>query len=133
MKVKDVPQDDAGFFEPGKLRDVCYAVDEDGNYKQVLSMGWEPKNEAIKQAWEQINEKVEEIKEKVISGKASPIAYYMVKNMMSTGILAKYTGFSRLKVRRHLKPRIFKTLDETKLNIYAKVFNITLEDLLNIK
>jgi hypothetical protein len=42
MKTNEVLQDKA-YFEEGKIRDVCYAVDDNGNYTRVLSLGWEPK------------------------------------------------------------------------------------------
>ena len=47
MKKAEVPQDNEGLLE-GKLREVCYAVDESGNYVTVLSTGWTPKNAALK-------------------------------------------------------------------------------------
>jgi len=61
MKIKDVPQD-GKILTQSEVRDVCYAVDENGDYKQVISVGWDPKNEAIDYAWETIREECEEIK-----------------------------------------------------------------------
>jgi len=62
MKIDEVPQDEA-FMIRGKIRDLCYVVDKDGHYTSTLSMGWKPKNEAIKLAWEQIFEHVEDTKQ----------------------------------------------------------------------
>jgi len=123
MKKAEVPQDNEGLLD-GKLREVCYAVDESGNYVTVLSTGWTPKNAALKQAWAEVNEKVEEVKRKVLEGKLSPVAYYMEKNIMNLKLLSQYTGISKWRIRRHLKPKVFSKLDNETLAKYAKTFEI---------
>ncbi len=133
MEVKDVPQDDDGFLEEGKIRDLCYAIDENGNYTKVLSMGWAPKNEAMKQAWDEVMAEAEEIRQKVIDGELSPVSYYLTKNIMTLSILAQYTGIAKWKVKRHLKASAFKKLKESVLQKYAEVFNISVEELLDVK
>jgi hypothetical protein len=132
MKIKEVPQDDAGFLKAGKVRDVCYAVDEQGNYTQVLSVGWDPKNEAMRNAWAEVDKNAEKEKQKVLQGKLSPLAYHMVRAMMNVKLLAQYTGFSRLQVKRHLKPDGFNKLSPEELQTYAEALNITVEDLLKV-
>lgn len=129
MKINDVPQDDAGFLKEGKVRDVCYAVDEEGNYKQVLSLGWEPKNDAMRHAWSHVQEKAEKVRQHVLNGKYSPIAFHMERSMMTAGLLAQYTGFSRLKVKRHMKPKAFGLLTYEELSAYAEAFNLTVDEL----
>ena len=131
MKKKDVPQD-KGLMD-GRFEDLCYAQDEDGNYVQVLSAGWEPKNDAMKQAWEVIHEQVEEARELVEAGKYSPVYYFMVKNMMDIRLLAGYMELPKRKVRRHLKPRHFDRLDKETLARYAEVFNITPDHLMHFR
>jgi len=112
MKIKDVPQDDDGFLQEGKVRDLCYAIDEDGNYKQVLSIGWNPKNEAMKLALQLVDEQVENTKQAVIEGKLSPLAYYMGKNMMDVKLLSQYTGIPKRKIRKHPVIGIFCSKSE---------------------
>jgi hypothetical protein len=129
MKIKEVPQDDAGFLIEGKVRDVCYAVDDDGNYTQVLSLGWDPKNEAMRQAWEQVHEKAEKVRQKVLAGKLSPIAFHMERCMMTVTLLAQYTGIGKLKVKKHLKPSGYEKLTKEELALYAEAFNITIEQI----
>jgi hypothetical protein len=121
MKKIEVPQDDDGLLE-GKLREVCYAVDESGNYTTVLSTGWTPKNAALKQAWEVVNEKVEQVKQEVIAGKLSPLAYFMEKNIMNLKLVSEYTGISKWRIRRHMKPKVFARLDNETLAKYAAAF-----------
>ncbi len=130
MKAKDVPQDDANMLQ-GKLREPIYSLDENGNYTTVQSVGWNPKNEVMKEAWDQVNEKVENARNKVLSGELSPLAYYIEKNIMDSGLVANYMGMWRWTVKRHLKPKIFARLKEETLEKYARVFNITKEQLID--
>jgi len=132
MKIKDVPQD-KGYLQNGKLKELCYAVDEDGTYRQVLSIGWKPKNEAMELANKLIEEKAENIRQDVINGKLSPIAYFMEINIMDIKLLAQYTGFSRRKVRKHLTPEAFSGLNESDLEKYATIFNLHIKDLTDIE
>jgi hypothetical protein len=125
MKIKDVPQDDAGFLQEGKVRDVCYAVDENGNYTQVLSLGWDPKNEAMRMAWEIVHEKAAKVRAKVLLGKLSPIAFHMERCMMDVSLLAQYTGIHKRKIKRHLKPSGFEKITAEEFALYAEAFNIT--------
>ncbi len=130
MKIDEVPQD-GGYMIKGRIRDLCYAVDKDGHYTSTLSMGWKPKNEAIRLAWDQVYEHVEEKRQLVLSGKLSPIAFYMELNLMNPKLLADYTGISRWKVRRHLKMKHFIKLKQEVLVKYAEALNITPAELVD--
>ena len=132
MKKEQVPQDNEGLHE-GKFRDLCYAVDDDGNYVAVHSTGWSPKNEAMKQAWEEIHIKIDEARKKVINGELSMLAYYMEKNIMAIKLLSQYTGISRRKIRKHMKPDVFANLETEVLQKYTDAFNISMEELTDIK
>ena len=125
MKNKEVPQDEG--LNEGRFEDVCYALDENGNYVAVLSTGWQPKTDAILQAWEVIHEKVEQVRQQVLSGELSPIAYFMEKNLMDLKLLSDYVGLPKRKIRKHLKPDRFKKLDEIILMKYAETFGISVE------
>ena len=112
MKIDQVPQD-KGMITDNR-REVCYAVDKDGRYVLAQSAGWGPKNIANRQAWDVIEEQVGRTLEKIRVGKLSPLAYHMAKNQMSEGLLAQYAGFSRWRVKRHLKPKAFGNLKSSK-------------------
>jgi hypothetical protein len=127
MKKKEVPQDE-GLME-GRFEDLNYALDENGNYVTVLSKGWAPKNEAMLQAWDLIHEKTEQVRQDVLAGKISPIAFFMEKNIMSLKLLADYVELPKRKVRKHLKPEKFTQLEDDILQRYADTFEITLEQL----
>lgn len=126
MKKDEVPQD-RGFSDG--VREISYAVDENGRYVLVQSQGWEPKTVANDQAWEVIEEELREQIRLIEAGKRSPLAYHMTRNLMDTGLLASYAGLPRWRVRRHLKPKIFHRLSADLKARYADIFGITVADL----
>jgi hypothetical protein len=126
--LKSVPQDDANLFE-GKGSELCYAVDDNGQYVTARSVGWDPKNTVINQAWDVINHRVSDTRTKVLEGTLSPISFYMEKQLMDIPLLAQYVGLSRWRVRRHLRADVFKSLGHKMLVKYADAFNISVEQL----
>ena len=131
MEKDKVPQDEG--ITAGISREVQYAVNKDGKYEKVLSKGWEPKNIVNELAWDDIKEKIDIANEKINSGKASPLLYFMEKSIMDVSILASYIELPKWKVKRHLKPKGFKKLKQELLENYAKIFEISVDDLLKYK
>jgi hypothetical protein len=130
MRKDDVPQD-AGLWDERWHR-INYAVDEQGRYVQVQSAGCESVNITNSQAWEVINKQIEEAKKHVIAGKLSPLAFYMAVNQMDIRLLSQYVGMFKWRVRRHLKPKVFAGLNPSIIQRYAKVFNISVGQLLSL-
>lgn len=130
MDKEQVPQDDNNVLE-GKLKVLKYATDKDGSYTKVKTVGWEPENIVLSQAWEEINEQVAGIREKVQGGILSPIAYHKQKQMLDLGMLAGYVGYPVFIVKLHLKPWFFKRLSAKQLDKYAKAFRISRDELMN--
>lgn len=128
MKKDEVPQDDANMLE-GKFKVVKYAVNENGEYVKVPSVGWEPENVVLGQAWDVINDRVEEARLQVLAGKTSPLAFHMEKNMMDPELLAKHMGTNARKVKRHLEVKEFASLDAATLEQYAEVLLASVDDL----
>jgi hypothetical protein len=129
MKKEDVPQDPSALV--GVTRDVCYVKDKDGKYTTDLSIGWDVKKQALDNAWDDIKERVEEAALQVKNGEISPIFYFMEKKLMDLTLLSSYTGFWKWTIKRHFKPSVFKSLNESKLNTYAKAFDISVDELKN--
>ncbi len=129
MRKEEVPQDQG--IADG-LKEVAYAVDEDGRYVTVPSAGWEPKNISNYQAWEVIAAEIAATRRRVLNGEASPLAYHMTRNQMDITLLAQYMGLMRWRVRRHLKPRIFKKLNQDLLERYASLLKVTVAQLQDI-
>ncbi len=133
MKEEDVPQEDENKLYEGKNRLLEYAVDKDGNYTQKLSVGFEPKNVALEQAWELIDDQVAESKKGVEAGELSTLAYHMEKNLMDPGLLAQHMGYFTWRVKRHLRPKIFAKLKTSVLEKYAEVLKMTVDQLKTIE
>ncbi|MBU0729370.1 MAG: hypothetical protein KKE17_11730 [Proteobacteria bacterium] len=129
MRKEEVPQD-TGIAEG--LKEVCYAVDENGRYVLVPSAGWEPKNVTNAQAWEIIADQLRDVISRVRGGELSPLAYHMTKNLMDMGLLANYVGMFKWRVKRHMRPSIFRKLKPPMLARYAAVFEITVEELIDV-
>ncbi|MDR3093345.1 MAG: hypothetical protein LBU62_01720 [Bacteroidales bacterium] len=128
MKVEEVPQD-RGALAPTNLRDIYYALDENGNYRQVPSVGWEPKNEALSLVWENISDEAQNIRQEVLEGKKSPLAYHLETHLFSVKMLASYMDIPKKTIKKHLQPEAFAQLDDHFLQKYAEMLNITVEEL----
>lgn len=131
MKVNEVPQDAKKFKGADEVKKKVYAVDKDGKYTGVNSAGWEAENIATRDAWDAVDETLLQTEAKIKAGELSPIAYFMQKSLMDTSLLAKYVGKWGWQVKRHMKPSVFKKLDNKLLEKYASVFNITVEELIS--
>ena len=132
MNKEQVPQDEENLNE-GKLAKLYYATDEKGHYVKVNSIGWEPETVAMQQAWDVVNDEVEDAREKVIKGKASPLLYYLKKNIMTPSLVASYVGTLSLIVRLHCRPFFFKRLSKKTLEKYAYTFRISVAELTDIE
>ena len=120
MQEDEVPQDEKNLNE-GKLAKLYYATDAKGHYTKVNSIGWEPETVAMEQAWDVVHAEVEEARQKVIAGKASPVLYYLKKNIMNVPMVAGYMGTLSIIVRLHMLPFFFKRLGKKtlgKIRIY---------------
>ncbi len=132
MKINEVPQDVGGLANKN-MKELCYAVDENGNYKTKLSEGWDVKTLALNKSLELFEERVQNFKEEFFRGEISPIPYYMELNRMDISVLADYMGKWRWLLKRHFKPSVFNKLSAKILNKYAETFNISVLELKNIK
>jgi hypothetical protein len=132
MNKEQVPQDEENLNE-GKLAKLYYATDDKGHYVKVNSIGWEPETVAMQQAWDVVNNEVEDARERVIKGKASPLLYYLKKNIMTPGLVASYVGTFSLIVNLHCRPFFFKRLSRKTLEKYAYTFRISVTELTDIE
>ncbi len=131
MKKTDIPQDMSALENVG--RELCYALDENGNYATAQSKGWEVKANALDLAWKDIENRIEKAKLKVKNGEASPLLFFMESRLMEPGIVSAYTGFWKWQIKRHLNPAVFEKLSERKLQKYAELFEISVEELKTMK
>ena len=131
MKKEDIPQDDGALNKLTK--EIVYAVDSSGNYTTELSTGWKVKTTALDLAWEDIEQRIENARQKVLNNEASPILFFIELRLMDVGIVSAYTGFWKWSIKQNLKPAVFEKLPEKKLNKYAEAFNISVEELKTMK
>jgi hypothetical protein len=130
MKKEDVPQDLSSL---GKItKEVCYATDNSGKYVTELSKGWDVKITALDTTWKEIEDRIAAARLKVLNNEASPLLFFMEKELMDIGVLAEYTGFWKWQIKRHLKPEVFKKLPANKLKKYATVFNVDVDAFKNM-
>ena len=121
MNVGEIPQDDS--ILEGHRR-ACYAKDDDGRFVIVASRGWEVEAIANRQAQIDVESRIAAAARAVIEGRRSPLAFHMARAHMDVGLLASYTGFWSLRIRHHLRPRVFARLPERILQRYADALSI---------
>ena len=112
-------------------RELHYSFEPGKGYTRKVDYHYLGNQIIIKQSWDEAESRLKEISSKIKAGQLSPIAFYMEKNLMELPMLSDYTGFMRLRIRRHLKPRIFSKLKHETLSKYASVFNIGVNELMN--
>jgi hypothetical protein len=127
MKKEETPQDKSPL--ENHFPELCYVKNEKGEYDTCQSKGWNIKTSALDNAWDEIQERITNAKLAVEQGKKSPIYYYMEKNLMDISILSSYVKYSSFRVRWHLRPSVYKKLKSNILQRYAKVFDISIDEL----
>lgn len=129
MKISDVPQDDIKTTQ-GEKRAV-YAVDDDGNYTQTSTKGWEVEEIVLSQVIGDFEERARVAASRVKNNETSPVEYFMYKNWMDPLTLAQAMGLYRWQVKRHFKPGVFIKLNDAILAEYARIFRISVDALKN--
>ena len=126
MRERDVPQDGSSL---GGHRKVVYAVAEDGKLRLVPSRGWEAEDIVTRQAVEDMERRAQAARARVLSGETSPLEYHMYRARMDLALLSQATGLWRWRVRRHLRPQVFKRLPPALRQRYAEALGILPEAL----
>lgn len=127
MKTDEVPQDPS--LTHAGQRKLFYAVDEQGDYTEVQSLGWDVESYATLAAVEVLNQQRDDAWERAKAGLTAPLEYHMYRRRMDRASFASATGFWRWRTSRHFKPAVFARLPDTILNRYAEVLGMSVEDL----
>jgi len=125
MREREVPQE--GNRTLAGHRKAVYAVAEDGKLRLVPSRGWEVEEIVTRQAVEDLERRAEEARARVLAGESSPLEYHMYRARMDVELLSQTTGLWRWRVRRHLKPAVFKRLPLALKARYAEALGVALE------
>lgn len=90
---------------------------------------WEEQLEATKVVAENYSEELEPIRNQVLTGKLSPLAFHIPAHFFDIKLLASYTGIAKRHIKKHLNPENFNKLDEETLKKYAAAFGFSVEEL----
>ena len=126
MKVEEVPQD---ITNSESVKRVFYALNNEGKYVNVASIGWSTEEIANGLAVAELAAQLEETRKAVLAGVKSPLCYHMERRRMTPKILASTAGIAAFRTKRHFRPDIFTKLKPSILHRYAKALAITPEEL----
>ena len=115
----------------GQHRELSYSYQDGGNYEKTVGFHGEADRVILQQAWDLFNERIEDARQRVISGKVSPVVYYMEKNLLDPLNLSMMAGIAVWRVKWHFRPGVFKRLPNKILQKYADAFNISVDQLKN--
>ena len=134
MSNKDVKQDQLTTRETRwkQMAWTIYKVDDQGKFKTEFERYDDHLVMTVPFA-DASQEKAEEVKQRVLSNKSSPIEYFMYKRLMDSKALAQAMDIAVWRLKRHFKPNVFKKLDQNKLQEYAKIFKVQVDDLINFR
>ena len=132
MKINEVPQDgeENNVFKTTLLK---YAVNDAGEFVPTASNGWIPGNTAIKRIIQEYDELKEQAWERIKKNETSPLEYFMYNALMDIASLSQQIGFPKRKVKKHMDPRVFSTLDDETLSQYATVFLTDVKTIKNFR
>jgi hypothetical protein len=119
--------------EYGKYRELFYSYGPEGQFEKSVGYHGEADRLTLQQTWDFFDERIQDARQKVKDGKASPILFWMEKIYVTPSELSTHTGIMTWRIKRHLKPKVFNGLSEKTLSKYAEAFNITPHELKNIE
>jgi len=90
---------------------------------------WEKRFDATEIVITKQTQELETILQQIRDGQLSPLAYHSQINLFNLNLLSSYTGISKWRIKKHLKPSYFNQLNEETLQKYATLFEISLEEL----
>jgi hypothetical protein len=123
MKTDEVPQQHAkAFMGHSKL---LYAVDEHGRYVPAPCNGWEAEVIVLDQAIAEYQRQAADAWQRARQGLTSALEYHMYHERMDVVLLAQSTGIFKWRVRRHLRPGVFRKLSAVCRQRYAEALGKT--------
>jgi len=122
MRPDEVPAQSAPLYE-GATK-AAYVVGPDGRYTIVPNGGTEAEVTVTEEAVAWFERQAEAARLRALAGETSPLEYHMWRLRMDVPTLASATGYWRLTIRRHLRPKIFARLPREKLERYARAMGI---------
>jgi hypothetical protein len=112
---------------------LTYSLDENGKYFITTPSEFEPAEIAHSYERADIQKRIEETRHNVLNGKISPLAYYLERNLMTPYRFSGEIGIPTWRIKRHLKPSVFRRLPYPFLERYASFFGMSVDDFINLK
>lgn len=126
MKKLDIPNEENSTLSGHKK--VMYAPNNEGVFERI-NYGSSIEEYATKQAVNEYEELKAKTLQEIKNNNATPIEYFMYENRMDLPTLASVTGFFQFTIKRDLKVKNYKKLNDKRLAIYANAFGIEIKDL----
>lgn len=130
MKKIEIPQENNSTLNGHKK--VMYGTNESGEFQRI-NYASSVEEFATITAVEEYHELEKECLEEIKNDISSPIKYFMYKNRMDLPTLSSVVDMFSFRVKRHLKMKHFKKLNDKTLQKYALGFNIKIEELKDFK
>ncbi|HUL66390.1 MAG TPA: hypothetical protein VLW55_17460 [Burkholderiaceae bacterium] len=130
MRVEDVPQEGNATLDG--QRKAMYAVDNDGRIALVPSRGWEAEELVTSAAVEHFEELASAALQRVRSGTAGALEYFMYVRRLDPPTLARAAGVWRWRLKRHLREP-FARIPEPLQQRYAEVLGVPRKQLLEFR
>jgi hypothetical protein len=127
VELDTVPQE--GNAAHAGHRKLVYALDRGGRVVGAASRGWEAEEIVTLHAVHAHEEQARQARERVRSGQASPLEYWMYTRRMDVALLAQTSGFWTWRVRRDLRPKAFARLSARRLARYAQALGLSVPEL----
>jgi hypothetical protein len=93
------------------------------------SKGWEAEEIVTTNAVDTLQAQADEARQRAQAGTASTLEYWMYARRMDVPLLSQTSGFWEWRVKRHLRPDRFATLQDKHLQRYADALGLTIAEL----
>jgi hypothetical protein len=125
---RELPPDEINRTLGGE-RKAVYSKNADGSIGLVPSKGNTTEEAVTRQALEEFQRQSRECRQRVKAGLASTLEYHMYEKRMDLTTLAQSSGIFRWRVRRHLRPDVFRKLKPALQTLYAEALGLSREEL----
>lgn len=127
----DEDQDDELIYRNN--RELHYSFDPEKGFSRKIDYQYPGNQVIIQQGWDEAQRRLDEVSKLVQDGKLSPLAWFMEKNLMDLSMISSYTGLMKWRIKRHLRPDVFKKLKPDILARYASAFNVDPDEFFTLK
>jgi len=90
---------------------------------------WDDNMDACEMVMENRLQELEPVRNKVLAGQISQLAYHIESKFFNLSLLSSYTKISKRHIKKHLIPENFNQLADDILKKYAFAFGISVEEL----